>query len=55
MTGTDLAVAPHLVAHDAQALDLDLREVELTAHLRRLLAATTRPSRRPTARRTSPR
>jgi phage baseplate assembly protein W len=36
--GTDLAVAPHLVAHDAQALDLNARMVPLTAHLRRLLA-----------------
>jgi len=36
--GTDLAVAPHLVAHDAQTLDFDPRLVPLTAHLRRLLA-----------------
>jgi phage baseplate assembly protein W len=36
--GTDLVVAPHLVAHDAQALDLSSRGVVLTAHLRRLWA-----------------
>jgi phage baseplate assembly protein W len=36
--GTDLAVAPHFVAHDAQALDLGARAVPLTPHLERLLA-----------------
>jgi phage baseplate assembly protein W len=36
--GTDLAVAPGLVAHDAQPLDLGQRAVPLGAHLRRLLA-----------------
>jgi phage baseplate assembly protein W len=35
--GTDLAVAPHFVAHDAQALDVNARPVALSAHLRRLL------------------
>lgn len=36
--GTDLAVVPGLVAHDAQALDLTARERPLTPLLRRLLA-----------------
>lgn len=36
--GTDLAVAPGFVAHDAQALDLNRRQVALTAHLTLLLA-----------------
>jgi phage baseplate assembly protein W len=38
LLGTDLAVAPYFVAHDAQALDLNSRQVPLTAHLGRLLA-----------------
>lgn len=41
--GTDLAVAPQLVAHDGQALDLGERPVPLTAHLGRLLADHGRP------------
>jgi phage baseplate assembly protein W len=36
--GTDLAVAPNFIAHDAQALDLTRRAVSLTPHLRRLWA-----------------
>jgi len=41
--GTDLAVAPGFVAHDAQALDLGVRPVGITAHLRRLLAEHEEP------------